>query len=67
MTSNRPWELKALLSEEHFSVDGTLLQTWASHPSLKCMMARTIHRQHPQALPRALLWYGLARQEKGQG
>ncbi len=28
-------EVIPLLSDEHFSVDGTLLQTWASHTSLK--------------------------------
>ena len=27
--------VKPLLSDEHFSVDGTLLQAWASHASLK--------------------------------
>ncbi len=28
-------EVKPLLSNEHFSVDGTLLQVWASHASLE--------------------------------
>jgi len=28
-------EAKPLLSDEHFSVDGTLLQAWASHASLE--------------------------------
>ena len=28
-------EIKPLLSDEHFSVDGTLLQAWASHASLE--------------------------------
>ena len=28
-------EVKPLLSHKHFSVDGTLLQAWASHASLK--------------------------------
>jgi hypothetical protein len=28
-------EVKPLLSSEHFSVDGTLLQAWASHASLE--------------------------------
>ena len=28
-------EVKPLLSDEHFSVDGPLLQAWASHASLK--------------------------------
>jgi hypothetical protein len=28
-------EVKPLLSDEHFSVDGTLLQAWASYPSLE--------------------------------
>jgi transposase len=30
-------EVKPLLSNEHFSVDGTLLQAWASHASLERM------------------------------
>ena len=28
-------EVKHLLSDEHFSMDGTLLQGWASHASLE--------------------------------
>ena len=28
-------EVKPLLSDEHFSVDGTLLQAWASHAFLE--------------------------------
>ena len=28
-------EVKRLLSHEHYSVDGTLLQAWASHASLE--------------------------------
>lgn len=28
-------EVKPLLSSEHFSVEGTLLQAWASHSSLE--------------------------------
>ena len=28
-------EVKPLLSDEHFSVDGTPLQAWASHASLE--------------------------------
>jgi hypothetical protein len=28
-------EVKPLLSDEHFSVDGTLLQAWASHATLE--------------------------------
>jgi len=28
-------DVKPLLSDEHFSVDGALLQTWASHASLE--------------------------------
>ena len=28
-------EVQPLLSDEHFSVDGTLLQAWASHASLE--------------------------------
>ena len=37
-------EVKPLLSDEHFSVDGTLPQAWASHASLERMMVRRIHR-----------------------
>ena len=33
-------EVKPLLSNEHFSVDGTLLQAWASHASLKAVDAQ---------------------------
>ena len=36
-------EVKPLLSDEHFSVDGTLLQAWASHASLE----RTDGQQDP--------------------
>ena len=28
-------EVKPLLSDEHFSVDGTLIEAWASHKSFK--------------------------------
>jgi hypothetical protein len=28
-------EVQPLLSDDHFSVDGTLLQAWASHASLE--------------------------------
>jgi hypothetical protein len=39
--------VKPLLSDEHFSVDGTLIEAWASHKSFKpkrkrkAMMVRT--------------------------
>jgi hypothetical protein len=28
-------KVKPLLSDEHFSVDGTLIEAWASHKSLQ--------------------------------
>jgi transposase len=28
-------EVEPLLSDEHFSVDGTLIEAWASHKSFK--------------------------------
>jgi hypothetical protein len=31
---NHP-EVKPLLSDEHFSVDGTLIEAWASHKSFR--------------------------------
>lgn len=33
---NHP-EVKRLLSEEHFSVDGTVIEAWASHKNFKPM------------------------------
>jgi hypothetical protein len=48
-------EVKPLLSDEHFSLDGTLLQAWASHASLERMTGRTIHRHRRQALARVLV------------
>jgi hypothetical protein len=42
-------EVKPLLSDEHFSVDGTLLQPSASHTSLERIDGqRTIHRRRHQ-------------------
>jgi hypothetical protein len=35
---------RGLLSREHFSVDGTLVQVWASHKSFCHRTARMIHR-----------------------
>lgn len=35
---------QGLLSREHFSVDGTLIQAWASHKSSGPRMGRTIRR-----------------------
>ena len=43
-------EVQPLLSDEHFSVDGTLLQAWASHASLERIDARRILRLRPQGL-----------------
>ena len=43
-------EVKPLLSDEHFSVDGTLLQAWASHVSLERLTERMIHRPRRQGL-----------------
>jgi hypothetical protein len=40
-------DVKPLLSDEHFSVDGTLLQAWASHASLE----RTDGQQDPLPPP----------------
>jgi len=40
-------EVKPLLSDEHFSVDGTLLQAWASHASLE----RIDDQEDPPWLP----------------
>ncbi len=40
-------EVKPLLSDEHFSVDGNLLQAWASHASLE----RTDGQQDPSPPP----------------
>lgn len=37
-------ERRSLLSREHFSVDGTLIQAWASHKSFAPRAARTIRR-----------------------
>ena len=33
--------MKPLLSDEHFSVDGTLIEAWASHKSFKPKQAKT--------------------------
>jgi hypothetical protein len=33
--------VKPLLSDEHFSVDGTLIEAWASHKSFKPKLAKT--------------------------
>lgn len=43
-------EVKPLLSDEHFSVDGTLLQAWASYASLKPIDGEDTHLT--QELPR---------------
>jgi hypothetical protein len=36
---NRPPQVKTLLSDEHFSVDGTLIETWASQKGFRPWMA----------------------------
>lgn len=39
---------KGLLSEEHFSVDGTLVEAWASFKSLKAKDGSDVHRPQPE-------------------
>jgi hypothetical protein len=56
--------VKPLLAGEHFSVDGTLLQAWASHASLERIDGGTIHRYHPQGLARVVV---LPRKVRDQG
>src|SRR5712692_3618393 len=34
-SSPRCWRIRGLLSTEHFTVDGTLIEAWASHKSFK--------------------------------
>jgi hypothetical protein len=41
---NHP-EVKLLLSDEHFSVDGTLIEAWASHKSFRPNLNRLRHRR----------------------
>ena len=57
-------EVKLLLSDEHFSVDGTLLQAWASHASLE----RIDGQEDPTTAirPGRGFWRSKARQEAGQ-
>ncbi len=43
-------EVKPLLSDQHFSVDGTLLQAWASHASLKRIVGQE-DSAHPPTCP----------------
>ena len=40
-------EVKPLLSDEHFSVDGTLLQAWAFHASLERIDGQDEHPPPP--------------------
>jgi transposase len=55
-------KVKPLRSDEHGSVDGTLLQAWASHmPRRSGLMARKIRRHRPQGLVRALALQSPAR------
>src|SRR6266567_2307097 len=51
---NHP-QVKPLLSDEHFSVDGTLIEAWASHKSFRPTdsSARTTRMRAP-AIPRAV-------------
>jgi transposase len=48
-------EVKPLLSDEHFSVDGTLLQPGRPMPRWSVSMGRTIRPHRHQALARALV------------
>jgi hypothetical protein len=52
-------KVKPLLSDEHFSVDGTLIEAWASHKSFKPKQAKTDDDGADQARPPAapLLMY----------
>ena len=45
-------EVNTLLSNEHFSVDATLLQAWASHASLERIDGEEARRLRPQGLVR---------------
>ena len=62
-------EVKPLLSNEHFSVDGALLQAWASHASLKAVDSTTRGKTIPRhRLPRpsqARAWATQRRQQQG--
>ena len=56
-------EVKPLLSDEHFSVDGTLLQAWASHASLERIDGQDDRHLRHQALERVLVSQKKARNE----
>ena len=56
-------EVKPLLSSEHFSVDGTLLQAWASHASLERIDGEDDPPPRRQALARVLALQSPARSE----
>jgi len=53
-------EVKPLLSDEHFSVDGTLLQAWASHASLERIDGKEDPRHRHQVLAMVLALQSLA-------
>jgi hypothetical protein len=59
-------EVKPLLSDEHLSVDGTLLQAWASHASLEPdRWAGRARRHRPHGLrARALVLQSQAKGER---
>ena len=42
-------ELETLLSDEHFSVDGTLIQAWASHQVVPPPRTAAVRRRRPAA------------------
>jgi hypothetical protein len=60
-------EVKPLLSDEHFSVDGTLLQAWASHASLERIDGEEEGSTATAVRPWRGLWRSKARQKTGQG
>ena len=45
--------INGLLSDEHFSVDGTLIQAWASTKSAACSAETPVMRNEPSAAVRA--------------
>jgi hypothetical protein len=46
--------VKRLLSNEHFSVDGTLIDAWASMKNFRCKYAATMIRLDLGATPRGI-------------
>lgn len=61
--------MEPLLSDEHFSVGGTLQQVWASHALLVRHVGRRLLHYHRQSLARGLLLQSRARafEEQYQG